>query len=353
MEFNLYEECIKSFQTTCAYSYATLGFGIIILILNIFAFIKMTIFYHKMNFENTLLLFSSIQSLVLIFQMVINSKLSILCVFIALQILLMFLINYKFHKISLGHIDLISNQINHMIFILNILYFIGYCIIYFIFHNNSNFSEFYINVFYYILEICTSIFLAYHCCKFSRWINKNKSNDVGNVLFYSIKKKQFSFLPITNIIFSSLEFIIDIAVFLSDKFTDLKIKSNIYINYIILFIFFLHNSVIFITFYWLVRVQYSSKIKTIDKNTSHKDIVKIIDNDFIHDYASSGNENLEQFIYDEKNNNKLNNTFDSFEIINYDEEKKEKDNNNRRDSRASNFDDEDLISEKNNNNKKK
>ena len=122
MEFNLYEECIKSFQADCAYSYATLSFGIIILILNIFAFVKMTIFYHKMNFENTLLLLSSIQSIILIIQMTINIKFSILSVFIALQIFLMFLINYKFHKISLGHIELISNRLNHIIFILNILY---------------------------------------------------------------------------------------------------------------------------------------------------------------------------------------------------------------------------------------
>jgi hypothetical protein len=351
MENILYKECIKSFKIICAYSYVTLGFGIIILILNIFAFIKMSIFYHKLNFENTLLLISSFQTLVLISQMLIN--LPILSLFIFLQIWLIYRINIKYHKISLGHIQLKSRELNYIIIILNNLYIPGFYILYYFFNQEEKYNQFYFNIFYYILQICTSIFLAYHCCKFLRWISKNKSKNIGNVLFYSIKKRQFSFLPITNIIFSSLEFIIDIAVFLSDKFTDLKIKSNIYINYIILFIFFLHNSVIFITFYWLVRVQYSSKIKTIDKNTSHKDIVKIIDNDFIHDYASSGNENLEQFIYDEKNNNKLNNTFDSFEIINYDEEKKEKDNNNRRDSRASNFDDEDLISEKNNNNKKK
>ena len=353
MRFNLYEHCIKSFHSFCVYSYTVLGFGAIILILNIFAFIKMTIFYHKMNFENTLLLFSSIQSIVLIIQILINDKYSILCVFIALQILLMFLINYKFHKISLGHIELISNQLNHIIFILNILYFIGYCIIYLIFLENDKFNIFYINIFYYLLQICTSIFLTYHCCKFSRWISKNKSDDVGNVLFYSIKKRQFSFLPITNIIFSSLEFIIDITNFLDGLFSFLK-KEYIYIYfYIIIFIFLLHNSVIFITFYWFVRVQYSSKIKKIDKNDSHKDIVKIIDNEFINDYATSGNENLEQFIYDEKNYNKENNTFDSFEIISFDGDKKEKDNNIRRDSRTSNFDDEDLISEKYNNNKKK
>jgi hypothetical protein len=272
--------------------------------------------------------------------MTINIKFSILSVFIALQIFLMFLINYKFHKISLGHIELISNRLNHIIFILNILYFIGYFILYILLYQ-ENYIEFYINIFYYILEICTSIFLAYHCCKFSRWINKNKSNDAGIVLFYSIKKKQFSFLPITNIIFSSLEFIIDIFIFLNYKFTFINYKNIIYI---ILFIFFLHNSVIFITFYWFVRGQYSSKIKKIDKNDSQKDIVKIIDNEFINDYASSGNENVEQFIYDEKNNNKMNNTFDSFEIISVDEEKKGKDYNNRRESRTSNFDDKELIS---------
>ena len=346
MENILYKECIKSFKIICAYSYVTLGFGIIILILNIFAFIKMSIFYHKLNFENTLLLISSIQSIVLISQMMIN--LPILSLFIFLQIWLIYRINIKYHKISLGHIQLKSSQLNYIIIILNNLYIPGFYLLYYFFEQEGKYNQFYFNIFYYILQICTSIFLAYHCCKFLRWISKNKSKNIGNVLFYSIKKRQFSFLPITNIIFSSLEFIIDILIYLNKNFKFLDANIIIY-RPIILFVFFLHNTVVFVTFYWMVRGQYSLKIKRIDKNDSQKDIEKVIDYELIKDYASSGND-AEKFIYDEKNYIKGNNTYDSFEIISMDEEKKEKEkeNINRRDSRASNFDDEELISENNN-----
>jgi len=346
MESNLYEKCIKNFQTICAYSYATLGFGIIILILNIFAFVKMTMFYHKMNFENTLLFFSIAQSIILIIQMMISFPL--LWLFISIHILLMFYINKKFYGISHGQIKINTNQLNNIIIILDFLYIPFYLLLYFFFHQKEKYNQFYCNVFYYILEICTSIFLTYHCCKFIKWINKNKSTDIGNVLFYSIKKKQFSILPI-NIIFSFLEFIIDIFIYLNYNFKFLQLNNIIYIS-IVVFVFFLHNTVVFITFYWVVGEQYSQKKKKIKKNDNQKDIIKIIDNEFIKDYASPGNENVEQFIYDEKNNNKENNTFDSFEIISVDEEKneKEKEVNNRRDSRASNFDDEYLISENNN-----
>lgn len=345
MELLIYNQCIRNFQKVCAYSYATLGFGVIILILNIYAFIKMTIFYHKMKFENTLLLFSSIQSIVLIAQLMIDFSIPLLLGFIIIQIGLIFLINKKFYNISLGNIELKSIQLNYIILILDVLYIPGYCILYYFFYQKGKYNQFYINVFYYILEISASIFLSYHICKYSSWINKDKSN-VGNALFYSIKKKQLSFLSYTNIIFSSLEFIIDIVVFLKYNFNFLNLNTIIYIS-IILFVFFLHNIVIFIPFYWIVRDQYSPKIKRLDAN--EKDIVKIIDNEFIKDIASSENENVERFIYDEKKNNKLNNTFDSFEIINVEE----KENNNRRVSRTSNFDDEELISEKinkNNNN---
>ena len=345
MENIIYEKCVKSFEIICAYSYATLGFGIIILILNIFAFIKMSIFYHKLNFENTLLLISSIQSIVLISQMMIN--LPILSLFIFLQIWLIYRINIKYHKISLGHIQLKSRELNYIIIILNNLYIPVFYLLYYFFEQEGKYNQFYFNIFYYILQICTSIFLTYHCCKFLRWISKNKSKDIGNVLFYSIKKRQFSFLPIANIIFSTLEFIIDILIYLNYNFNFIKANIIIY-RPIILFVFFLHNTVVFFTFYWMVRVQYSLKIKRIDKNDSKKDIEKIIDNEFITDYASSGNENVEKFIYDEKNNIKASNTFDSFEIISMDEEKKEKENNIRRDSRSSNFDDEELINEKDN-----
>lgn len=66
----------------------------------------MTNYYGKMNFENTLLLLSSIQSILLLIEIIISKNI-LISFFIFIQILSMCLINFKFKKISLGFITII------------------------------------------------------------------------------------------------------------------------------------------------------------------------------------------------------------------------------------------------------
>ena len=112
--------CDKS----CYLGYISLFIGIIIMILNWFAFIKMTRYYGKMNFENTILFLSFIQSVILVIQMIFSFN-NLICFFFFIQILSMCLLNYKFRKISRGFIKLKYEKVTKAIIAINIIYVLG------------------------------------------------------------------------------------------------------------------------------------------------------------------------------------------------------------------------------------
>ena len=312
-----YHKCFTSdFAWICYFGYFFLLFGIVSFIFNVFAFIKMTKYYKKMNFENTILLLSSIQSIILIIQMML-SKTYFVFLFLFIQILSMHLINNKFRKISIGYINIKYDCLNTLIKVINVAYIILYIIIYIISYIiKITLKLFYLNIFYFFLEIFTSFFLAYHCRLFLGFINKGKltenlekknsvvdknndnnnefedkkksenflaSNMIGDGLFYLIKKKQLSLLYLANIICSSSEFIFDMIVYILEE----KKNTSFYlINYIYDFIYFIHNSIIFISFYWLIREQYENKPKLFIKNKEEKD-EKLIDEKIIEEEANN------------------------------------------------------------------
>ena len=70
METFLNKCIVSDFEKSCYEGYAILFIGFIIIIFNIIAFIKMTKYYGKMNFENTVLLLSFVQSTTLFIQMI-------------------------------------------------------------------------------------------------------------------------------------------------------------------------------------------------------------------------------------------------------------------------------------------
>ena len=53
------------------------------------------------------------------------------------------------------------------------------------------------------------------------------------------------------------------------------------VNYLYHFIFFIHNSIIFICFYWIVREQYSSNLETNIIGNKEEKKEKLIDKQFI------------------------------------------------------------------------
>jgi len=277
---------------SCYEGFAVIFFGILLFSFNSFAFIKMTQFYKKMNFENTFLLLSTIQSLVLIIELTLFQDF-LIGIFYFIQILSMCLINLKFKNTSKGFVHVKYINTTKIIIVINTLYIFIYFILYFITRSIADLHIMYFKIIFYILEVISCFLLTYVCCIFLGIINiqqhqkeekakkneinekentnniKSKSSDskknianpnmAGDGKFYSIKKKQFNLIYIGNIIFISLELILDIAVFVIIKYFDEK-----YLNYVRGFYFlvcFLNNSIIFISFYWIVRAQYDFQPK--------------------------------------------------------------------------------------------
>ena len=117
-----YDKCfISDFEKICYPGYFFLLFGICLFIFNISAFIKMTKYYGKMNFENTILLLSSMQSTFLLIEVITEQNI-LISFFIFLQILSMCLINFKFKKISKGFFNLKYINLTKIISIINMIY---------------------------------------------------------------------------------------------------------------------------------------------------------------------------------------------------------------------------------------
>ena len=145
-----------------------------------------------------------------------------------------------------------------------------------------------------------------------------------------------SLLYLGNIICSFIEFIIDIC-------KNLKPDYFYYFYFTFFFICFIHNSNIFISFYFIVREQYSSKR---EKYLFNHDINgNIIDDKFLEEEASHiEGENKKISFYlneDKKGNRKLSNEYDKNKRKLSDNEKEVA---KRKASRTSTFgDNDDLI----------
>lgn len=345
MESFLSKCFVSNAENSCYVGYIILLIGVIIIILNIIAFILMTIFYGKMNFENTLLLLSSVQSITLLVE-VISSYHYYICIFIFFQILIMCLINIKFRKISQKYLHINYHILTKIIIVVNILFFIVCIIIWAI---NYELDFFFIKIFYYLLQTITSILLAHHCCVFLGLINHDQQSKEGNRtkdnsldtslmndgLFYLIKQKQLSVLYLTNIICSLLELIVDIL--------DFYINSD-YLYYLFFLICFIHNSSTFITFYWIIKKQYAPKIST--KNNGENKRQTLIDSNYIEKEVSNieeENKRIVGYLNDDKNSRKfLNAGSNELEKINRKLSENDKESVNRKPSRASTFSENDL-----------
>ena len=293
---NFLDKCFTiDFDDSCYLGYMFLTVGVFLFLLNLYGLIKMTLYYRKLNFENGIILLSVIQSIFLLIQMIFSFYL-LISIFFFIQILLMCLINKKFREIStIGNVTIKCNYLTEAIIIINIVYLIGYNTYYLI---DDSTKLFHLNIFYYLLQIFSAFFLAYHCRIFVHWIEcenlkKQKTpqyikqttskfienTNVGAGLFYSIKKTQLSLLYLSNLIFSFLELIFDIIL-------TYKGGSTASIYYIYILLFFIHNIIIFISFYWIIRDQYN---RNQDKVITDKDekTQTLIDENYIKEEQAS------------------------------------------------------------------
>ena len=292
--YNFLETCLNSsLPNICYYGFFNLLLGVVFAIFNCYGFIKMTRFFHKIKFENMLLLLSLIQLILFLIAMVLVYSI-FFYLFIFIQIGIILLINKKFVNLSKGFLDIKLPWLNSMIIIINIIYLVSLIVLYALSLDN------YISRYYYIIELISSILLTIYGCKFLNLIKKKFINDKklqtntktssenteiknldnfistsGNELFYIIKKKQLTILCLSNIIFTIIEFSIEISF--------IFIESP-EINHILIYVYFsislLHSIIIFFSFYWIIREQYNKSVNLSDIDSDNDDN-NLIDENYI------------------------------------------------------------------------
>ena len=292
--YNFLETCLNSsLPNICYYGFFNLLLGVVFAIFNCYGFIKMTRFFHKIKFENMLLLLSLIQLILFLIAMVLVYSI-FFYLFIFIQIGIILLINKKFVNLSKGFLDIKLPWLNSMIIIINIIYLVSLIVLYALSLDN------YISRYYYIIELISSIMLTIYGCKFLNLIKKKFINDKklqtnnktssenteiknldnfistsGNELFYIIKKKQLTILCLSNIIFTIIEFSIEISF--------IFIESS-EINHILIYVYFsislFHSIIIFFSFYWIIREQYNKSVNLSDIDSDNDDN-NLIDENYI------------------------------------------------------------------------
>ena len=299
------------------------------LFFNVYAFAKMTIFYKKLNFENSIILIAAIEIFILEFTLTTSFDI-FLEFFFFLQI---FSISWLIKKFSNLIKDIKSIFKKNILFIsiniINLVIFIVYviCMI------RAEKNIYILNLIYKIFYFISTCLLGYICIFMNRLIlkhkleylenynnlfepyllimdnndlidfeslnsdgtkensnNINSSNKNDNInenqkeyikkgeVFYHIKKRQNKCLFIINSLCSFLELIFTIIRyfsinedFLEDiyKIVPLTLLSEILFYFFIL-ICFINVSAIFFSFYYYIRRQYSRNPKVYKKRLSKK-----------------------------------------------------------------------------------
>ena len=299
------------------------------LFFNVYAFAKMTIFYKKLNFENSIILIAAIEIFILEFTLTTSFDI-FLEFFFFLQI---FSISWLIKKFSNLIKDIKSIFKKNILFIsINIINLVIF-IVYIICMIRAEKNIYILNLIYKIFYFISTCLLGYICIFMNRLIlkhkleylenynnlfepyllimdnndlidfeslnsdgtkensnNINSSNKNDNInenqkeyikkgeVFYHIKKRQNKCLFIINSLCSFLELIFTIIRyfsinedFLEDiyKIVPLTLLSEILFYFFIL-ICFINVSAIFFSFYYYIRRQYSRNPKVYKKRLSKK-----------------------------------------------------------------------------------
>ena len=179
---NFLVHCVKIsiLDESCIIGSSVLIISIILLVLNIYAFSKMTKFYKKMNFENTIILLSIIQTILL--QLVLISSYDIFFEsFFLVQIFIISLIIRKF--IILAREPKTFYDKNGIFLLLNLLNIIIF-FIYPIYLNIFKGHHLYVKLFYRIFHAIATFILSYYCCYFIKLTVKYKENYLNSYYFF-------------------------------------------------------------------------------------------------------------------------------------------------------------------------
>lgn len=347
----LYKSCSASFSNLpCIFGLITSSIGFIFFLIILFAFIKMTRFYKKMNFENNMLLLCLIQSLIILIE-IITSHNIFKCIFNFIQIFSISLIIRKFKKLSSNYLLVTEKTSTILINSVNVIYLLAFIIIMIFIKNPDSLTNCLIimNIIYSFILLLIIILLTYYCCIFLSLIkkfkgkyntvdddnkqssdkNENKDNKfitdsvkknmMADGFFYSMKQKQYSLLYLLNIICTSLEIFIPILCYYCLKdVKEIKFTSTYYtkmpesniayiITYSSFFIYFIHIMINYLCFYWLIRKHYN-----LNGRESHLDMIengeRLLDENFINKQCENylaEDLDVNKYLADQKSNTKV------------------------------------------------
>lgn len=298
---------------SCILGICVLLLSIILLILNIRAFIKMTKFYGKMNFENMIILLSIIQ--ILILQLVLLFSYDILFeLFFLFQIFIISLIIRKFINLAKEPKTFWQkNGLSLLINILNVLIFSIFPIYLYIFNEKGH--HIFVKLIYRIFHVIITTILTYYCCFFIHYINNVRNNNTDpnssklieeEQMFYSQKKKQITFLYIINLLCAFVQISFTIVRnfafkkhYINSEYKTIPNREDVYaeiIYYLYLIICFFNIMVTFICFYFMIRHQYTEQENDNDFNKIKKE--SLLDQDYIDSENQKKNRDVTDFIND-------------------------------------------------------
>ena len=346
---NFFEKCVnESFvNLNCILGSSSFGISIFVVSLNCYAFYKLFKFFHKVNFETSLILLNIIQLIIIQLLIITCYAILIIC-FNFVQVGMLTWIIRKFNILLKNPLKFLKkNKTFVFLNIINILLFIYYIVLLFIKDSvDYNYPVILLHSFFSLF--CSFILVIYSCSlinKIKRFITSekkifqividspkennnelliNKENEESNnnqeFIFYCKREKQIQPLYKINFICIFLEFSLVLSVrFVSSidfqkvsyKIIPESVMSHIF-YYLFIFICIINTLTNFFCFFWRIKRQYQinpvAKNKFMTNKYLKKQKMEIDANRNDHDIIE---EIIEDDIDKENNNKSIDNEFNS------------------------------------------
>ena len=346
---NFFEKCVNEslLSLNCILGSSIFSLSILVISFNFFAFYKLFKFFHKVNFETSLILFNIIQ-LIIIQLLIITCYAILIECFIVVQIGMLTWIIRKFNILLKNPIKFFKkNKLFLFLNILNISLIIYYIALLFI-KDSVNFNYPIILFHTFFSLFCSLILVIYSCSLINKikkinksekespqkiiapsdqvnnalLVNKdnNESNKSKELIFYSKRERQIKPLFKINFICTFLEFSFVLSIrfipninFEKDiyKIIPESVMSHIF-YYLFIFVCIMNTFTNFFCFFWGIKKQYKISLevkKVIMTHNNLKQQKKEIGNNM--DAPNLIEENIEDSVDKSYNNNYDNNDFNS------------------------------------------
>ena len=346
---NFFEKCVnESFvNLNCILGSSSFGISILVVSLNCYAFYKLFKFFHKVNFETSLILLNIIQLIIIQLLIITCYAILIIC-FNFVQVGMLTWIIRKFNILLKNPLKFLKkNKTFVFLNLINILLFIYYIVLLFIKDSvDYNYPVILLHSFFSLF--CSFILVIYSCSlinKIKRFISSekkifqividppkennnelliNKENEESNnnqeFIFYCKREKQIQPLYKINFICIFLEFSLVLSVrFVSSidfqkvsyKIIPESLLSHVF-YYLFIFICIINTLTNFFCFFWRIKRQYQlnpvAKNKFMTNKYLKKQKMEIDANRNEHDIIE---EIIEDDIEKEHNNKFIDNEFNS------------------------------------------